>query len=210
MASPPPATEQPAVAPSLDDLLLKGIGTSSQPKQKTLQSGNAMAKPLLSKSRRPDDVDARQTSVLGKIEAQMRQVQQRLRENDLSSGTLASEQQIVAELDRLITELERKCCQSSSSSCKLSSATKKKKPADPKANAGRQAARGKAEAVGNGGETTSSQTELQTAVKKVWGQLPDRLRRQIENASHVEFLPRYRRLIEDYYRRLAEQPRDVP
>jgi hypothetical protein len=42
-------------------------------------------------------------------------------------------------------------------------------------------------------------------VKRVWGQLPDRLRDQVQQAPPEEFLPAYRELIEAYYRRLAEE-----
>jgi hypothetical protein len=40
---------------------------------------------------------------------------------------------------------------------------------------------------------------------EIWGHLPERLRQQMQNADAIEFLPQYRQLIEDYYRRLSEE-----
>ena len=40
---------------------------------------------------------------------------------------------------------------------------------------------------------------------EVWGHLPERYRRHVQNAGAIEFLPQYRKLIEDYYRRLSEE-----
>ncbi|TWT39708.1 hypothetical protein [Blastopirellula retiformator] len=42
-------------------------------------------------------------------------------------------------------------------------------------------------------------------IKEVWGQLPERVRQQLQNASVEKFLPKYERLTEDYFRRLAEE-----
>jgi len=46
---------------------------------------------------------------------------------------------------------------------------------------------------------------VQRAMGDVWGHLPERYRRHVQNAGAVEFLPQYRKLIEDYYRRLSEE-----
>lgn len=39
-----------------------------------------------------------------------------------------------------------------------------------------------------------------------WGHLPERVRQQLQSAAIERFLPQYEELIEEYYRRLAEQP----
>jgi hypothetical protein len=38
----------------------------------------------------------------------------------------------------------------------------------------------------------------------VWGHLPERVRREIDAITTEQYHPKYRRLIEDYYRRLSE------
>ncbi|MEM9185817.1 MAG: hypothetical protein AAGB00_04900 [Planctomycetota bacterium] len=46
----------------------------------------------------------------------------------------------------------------------------------------------------------------QELVKEVWGRLPQRIREQMLESSSDEFLPQYRKEIERYFQRLAEQP----
>ena len=60
--------------------------------------------------------------------------------------------------------------------------------------------RGQAKSV----ETT--QAERDRLWEKVWGDLPATVRQQMQSARPEKFLPKYSRLIEDYFRRLAEDP----
>lgn len=46
--------------------------------------------------------------------------------------------------------------------------------------------------------------------KDVWGMLPERQRQQMLELPVEEFLPKYELLIEDYFRRLAEEPGQKP
>ena len=43
-------------------------------------------------------------------------------------------------------------------------------------------------------------------LRRVWGHLPEKAREQMQNSIDEEFLPKYEKLIEQYYQRLAEQP----
>jgi hypothetical protein len=42
-------------------------------------------------------------------------------------------------------------------------------------------------------------------LKRVWGHLPPRLREQLSSGMAEEFLPKYEKLIEEYYQRLVEE-----
>ena len=56
------------------------------------------------------------------------------------------------------------------------------------------------------GETKiTDEKDLEALVKQVWGHLPDKVRDQMQNASVESFLPKYEKLIEEYYKRLAEE-----
>ena len=55
-----------------------------------------------------------------------------------------------------------------------------------------------------GDDVPSDPSDLRDAV---WGTLPERLRGQIQTPLQEEFLPRYERIIKQYYKRLAEQQR---
>jgi hypothetical protein len=47
--------------------------------------------------------------------------------------------------------------------------------------------------------------ELRAMIKQFWGELPDAARQQMLQSAVEEFPPKYQTLIEDYYRRLAEE-----
>ena len=51
---------------------------------------------------------------------------------------------------------------------------------------------------------------LERQLGGVWGNLPEKVREDLRQTSAEEFLPEYERLIIDYYRRLAEEPREAP
>ena len=42
-------------------------------------------------------------------------------------------------------------------------------------------------------------------MEELWGHLPARLQAQLRGAAVDQFLPKYERLLEQFYRRLAEQ-----
>jgi hypothetical protein len=46
---------------------------------------------------------------------------------------------------------------------------------------------------------------LQILLRQVWGHLPPKIRDQMQSGLIEEFLPKYERLIEEYYSRLAEE-----
>ena len=47
--------------------------------------------------------------------------------------------------------------------------------------------------------------QMQRMLKEVWGHLPPRVRAQMQSGAGEKFLPKYEKLIEDYYKRLAEE-----
>ena len=51
---------------------------------------------------------------------------------------------------------------------------------------------------------------MKEVLRRFWGHLPEKIRDQMQSSMSEEFLPKYERLIEDYYRRLAEDPRTGP
>jgi len=90
-------------------------------------------------------------------------------------------------------------------------------PAKQMGDQGKEAAQQNDQKDGNEEDTNSSDKlrndpvvaispEAQDAlIKKVWGNLPTHLRKQISNASSERFLPKYEELTQEYFRRLAEK-----
>ena len=142
--------------------------------------------------------DIGQQNPLARIGRQMRRVELLLVQRKVSVETQQIQRQIVDQLDELIEALAAS-----------QQAQKQRKPSSS-TQGDQQATKSGGEAARNGGKpvksdsTAQQSTAMQGAVGEFWGHLPERFRRQMRSAEAVEFLPKYRKLIEDYYKRLAE------
>jgi hypothetical protein len=47
--------------------------------------------------------------------------------------------------------------------------------------------------------------QMQGLLKDLWGQLPEKAREQMLQTSPEQFLPKYELMIEQYFKRLAEE-----
>jgi hypothetical protein len=126
-----------------------------------------------------------------------------------SQETQSVQQQVIRDLEQLIVELNKQCqgAQSGASS-----------PAKPGAKPDGKSRAGSGENTGasqpakestDRTEGTASDREelarLQILLRQVWGHLPPKIRDQMQSGLIEEFLPKYERLIEEYYSRLAEE-----
>ncbi len=136
---------------------------------------------------------------LQRIGLQMHQVRERLQQRDVSPATQQTQQKIIEDLDELIAALAER--QQSEQRQRPSTSQGKKQPST---RASQQAARDSTAQAGQGESQAGETAAMRRAASEIWGHLPERLRRQMQSAGAVEFLPKYRELIEDYYRRLAE------
>ena len=149
---------------------------------------------------------------LTRIARQMRQVQQRIENKQVSTDTQELQKDIVAKLDALIKELEQQKKKCSSSSSPSSSAgdpnvqQPEQQPDQGQQQPSNQPAADSTDRLGQENAATSDAAALEALVKQVWGHLPDRARQEMQNATVEDFLPKYQQIIEDYYRRLAEEP----
>jgi hypothetical protein len=132
----------------------------------------------------------------------MRVVEGRLARHDTSSETQALQRQIVAALAKLLATGDQQPANASSSS-----AGSERDTAD--IGAGGIPSR-EPSADGDGTERRSlrhaERMNARDVVSRAWGDLPDKLRDQMQSTLQEQFLPKYERVIEDYYRRLAEEP----
>lgn len=153
------------------------------------------------------------------IARQMRTVQDRMAHSDAGPATQTAQQRIVGDIDRLI-EQARKSCQKSASQCNSQQAAAPRATEQPKL--GNNKSNGpskpgtkpstKPATEANDPHNTNKQRHMDPAeasalVKKTWGELRARDREQMLQLPMEEFLPKYRTMIEDYFRRLA-QPAD--
>ena len=143
--------------------------------------------------------DIGQQNPLARIGRQMLRVEQLLGQRAVSVETQQTQRQIVDQLDELIDAL------AASQQAQKQRKTGSSSQGDQQpAKSGREAARNASGQPDESGSDAQQTTVVQGAVGEFWGHLPERFRRQMRSAEAVEFLPKYRKLIEDYYKRLAE------
>lgn len=134
-------------------------------------------------------------SQLAGLARMMRGVEQRIRRNDTSESTQRLQNDIATQLAKMLDAAEQENANRSAAAASTQAAEQagKTKPngseGDPNAK---------------GGEGSTEQDKLLDAI---WGTLPERLRQQVQSPLQEEFLPRYERVIKQYYKRLAEEQR---
>jgi hypothetical protein len=140
-----------------------------------------------------------------RIATKMQRSQQALQAGNSQEPTQDLQDEILFDLDALLKNMEKKCkggnCNKPGSGSKSGSSSAGAKP-------GQKPATDSSPRVGEPGKTAGAddKSSAEEALRAVWGHLPPKLREAMENVKSDEFLPKYDRLIEEFYRRLAEQP----
>jgi hypothetical protein len=154
-------------------------------------------------------------SPLERIGAQMRSVQRLLAEQPDAGRATLLQDRIVRDLDELIKQVQRRKNQSQSGG--KSSPGSQRPDAEPQGGGqpgntsaeGQQPAADSREGTREGageGSTADRDRSRSELVKNLWGHLPERVRQQMLQSPDDEFLPKYEFEIEQYFRRLAEDP----
>src|SRR5262249_13652138 len=65
--------------------------------------------------------------------------------------------------------------------------------------------RGSSQRIERGAKEQTETTDVKDILRRLWGNLPDKGRDEMQGSVCERFLPKYERLIEDYYKRLAEE-----
>jgi hypothetical protein len=172
----------------------------------------AEAKPEPAKSNSSDelllggeDIDlGRPTDPFARIAGKMQRSQQALTAGKSAAPTQELQKEILGDLDALLKKMQKQCaggqCKNPGSNSSAGNSSKAgQRPSQKPAND--STAR-----VGKPGDTNADSGDASDTIKEVWGHLPPKVREAMQNASLEEFLPKYDKLIEDFYRRLADQP----
>jgi hypothetical protein len=146
------------------------------------------------------------------IAQSMMEVHRRMSQNDAGAATLTIEKQIIADLDRLIDEARKSAGQKAlNNAIRQTPASDRNIPpnSQPDANEaqkpGKQpAAQSSPLAPGNQARKSDLQ-DTQARMKKLWGELPADVRRQMLQMPVEQFVPKYEGLIEDYFRNLSDE-----
>ena len=145
----------------------------------------------------------------------IREAESRIRATDSGRETQRMQGEIVAGLDQLIARLEQRQRQQRSSSGKSpkpgasqpkpqpgpQSPSPGKNPGDRNSDDARDSQEGTRRAENRGPDPA----KLKEMLAKVWGTLPERDRQDIMQSSFDDLPPKYRIVIEEYFKRLIER-----
>lgn len=197
--SPPPISRQ--IKKNLFDDLAPGpsasggLPDSPSPKERqlpgdTVSPGEAAGEDLGSRGERDP---------LLPLELQMRSVQRRLDQGDTGPETQLLQGRIVEQLEKMRDSLEQQRDQTG---------PLVNRPVTQ--SAGSPAATGNP-ALGGGGSSQNVLVQeppahLSPAVQRIWGSLPPEVRAQLRDSVVERFVPKYERMLEQFYRRLGQSP----
>lgn len=171
----------------------------------------------------PSEGKRAKANPLGEIADSMKQVRRRIQSQDLATETQQIQGRIVSDLERLIAMLQKQKQppnQSQQQKKKNQRQQNQKRQQTPKPNSpqpkpnqpgkepgkkpGKEPAkesttqRAETEAAEVGSETTDQM------MQDAWGNLPAAQQQEMQSSRPEKFLPKYSKLIEEYFKRLAE------
>lgn len=196
-AARPDQPEQPKTGPktttALDDKLLDQLGEGED-----VQLGE-------------------QDDPLTRIGKRMRNLEQLISGQNTSEKTQQLQQEIVDDLAVLIKRASQKRQRSSGGNPPKTPAPRSQDVQQPDQQPG-EGAEGQAsqrgtqstDRLGKGENAEIRREEVHSLMKRAWGHYPDRVREEMLNAAVERFLPKYEKLIEDYFKRLAEDDSTSP
>ncbi|MFH1921384.1 MAG: hypothetical protein ABIP48_16085 [Planctomycetota bacterium] len=158
----------------------------------------------------PAAVSEEKNPLLG-VARWMREVEGLIAQTESGPKTQGLQKEIVANLEELIKKARSQCKKCGSSQCSSKVASRgqvrqpQTKPSPGRAKPSQKLVSEPATKPGVGEAGGLSQSERKELIKAVWGELPEAEREQMLQWAGDQFLEKYRPLIEQYFKRLAEQ-----
>lgn len=192
-----PSAKPPAK--SLDDQLLDGLDSE------LLKDLPEPSRPQTDKRPDPASQPGSASHPLAIVSERMREAERRIAGRDTSAQTQSVQKQIEEDLAQLIEQARRQ----------LAAAGK------PGSGQGTQAGntggnptaappRDSTNRIERGAKESVETADVKEVLRRFWGHLPDKMREELQSSLSEQFLPKYERVIEQYYKRLAEDPRVRP
>jgi hypothetical protein len=207
------AADPPASKPkSLDDQLLEGLKDDlfdklpgpTKPPARPSEPNTPKPGPAIEGE---DLGSAGESNPLALIGERMRSAQERIAGHDTSAATQQLQQKILDDLAALIEQAKKQAAQ--------------KKPGDGQGQGSDQPGTGggnptpgpprdSTNRIEQGAKEATETADVKDLIRRHWGHLPQKLRDQMQSSLSEQFLPKYERLIEEYYKRLAEDRPPAP
>ncbi len=207
-----PAALDPLLDPLLDDLdadLLPGLepdppAGGEQPAAGTERKTDK--RPALDQPAEGEDIGAPGEDPFLHIGEKMRAAEKRISSQDTAEGTQSIQQEILDEIDRLIAECQKQCKgQGNDSGRRPSTGPGSQNDGASTEGATGVSPRDSSQGVRPSQEATLSADERQELARQKWGHLPERVMQQMQSLAGERFLSQYEELIDQYFKRLAEE-----
>jgi hypothetical protein len=206
---------------SLDQQLLDDL----KPAPAKTKAGDKPADPKPDKSATKDKLDEALKRDLGgedigqekkeehplqKLGREMLEVKQRIAAKDTAAGTQQKQKEIAEEIAKLIEQAQKKPqgnqSQNGNQNKQGSGSTQSGAEGSAQSKPGQEST----QRLEQSEQTQAQMNEVKEALRRIWGHLPEKEREEMIGALGEQFLPKYERLIEAFYKRLAERPAARP
>ncbi|MGI8979125.1 MAG: hypothetical protein ACR2FY_07865 [Pirellulaceae bacterium] len=198
-----PKLEDELVDDLLKDLPKARPETPAKGKATRPAAKDEAEKKLLQDLEGGEDIGLPPENPLIRIGQKMRSSQERIAGKDTSAETQTGQKEILSELAKLIEQTKKQC-----------NAGGNGKPGSDKSSAQAGAGTGDArpgqaseanDRVGKSQRENTETADVKDVLRRIWGHLPEKVREQMQAQLSEQFLPKYEKLIEEYYKRLAEE-----
>ena len=195
---------KPKLVDELEDDLLKDLPAPARSKKEKSSppSGKEGEKKLLQDLEGGEDVGSPPENPLARIGQRMRTVEELIAERDTSKKTQDAQKEILTDLAKLI-EQTRKQCNGGSGKQGQGKSSAQAGAGNGEARPG--PARESTDRVGDANSEKSESADVKDVLRRIWGHLPEKMRDEMQAQLSEQFLPKYEKLIEEYYKRLAEE-----
>jgi hypothetical protein len=199
-AQSPPAGQKPPVKSRsldqqlLDDLdrdLLQGLPGGSKPKPAAPMKAPGEADASAADSQNP----------LANLAERMRTVERRIARRDTSTATQEEQVQILKDIAALLADSRN----GQSSKGQGGKGTGAAQAGTGTGNTAAGPPRDSTNRIERGTKEETETTDVKDVLRRIWGHLPEKLRDEMQASLSEQFLPKYERMIEEYYKRLAEE-----
>ena len=185
----------------LDKLPASPKSTSRQQKPPKAERGPAIDVQRQRRLTQGEDLGQRPGDSWSRIGHSMRNVEGRIAAGDLGKETQQLQKMIVQDLAGLMKQFRQQSSDSSFRPGTGAASSASSQAADNQQNP----ATDSTPRIGSDTGTQVEPEDVQMVMEELWGHLPARLQAQLRGAAVDQFLPKYERLLEQFYRRLAEQ-----
>lgn len=151
-----------------------------------------------------EDLGEQASDSWSRIGDSMRNVEGRIAAGNLGKETQQLQKMIVQDLGKLTKQLRQQSSDSLFSPGTGAASSPSSQAADDRQDTTKPAT----DSTSRIGQDTGAEAEVkevELVIDQLWGHLPARLQTQLRGAAVDQFLPKYQRLLEQFYRRLAEE-----